>query len=127
MLTKIYGADVLDKSDCKITDLVDRASNGQEAVDIVRTANALGCTYSLIFMDCSMPILDGYESTKQIRQYHYQNNIAQPMIIACTGHTEPEYMQKAWAYEMDEVLAKPIQTDVIIAILEEMVDFYYGN
>ena len=45
------------------------------------------------------------------------------MIIACTGHAEPEYMQKAWLHKMDEIVIKPVQTDIIIAILEEMVDF----
>ena len=49
------------------------------------------------------------------------------MIIACTGHTEPEYMRKAWDSEMDEVVAKPVPTDVIIAILEEMLDYEYQN
>ena len=47
------------------------------------------------------------------------------MIIACTGHAEPEYMKKAWAHEMDEILIKPVSTDLIIAILEEMIDFQY--
>ena len=49
------------------------------------------------------------------------------MIIACTGHTEPEYIEKAWRHEMDEVVAKPVPTDVIVAILEEMVDIQYMN
>ena len=49
------------------------------------------------------------------------------MIIACTGHTEPEYMKKAWTNEMDEVVAKPVPTDVILAILEESIDFNYQN
>ena len=48
------------------------------------------------------------------------------MIIACTGHTEPEYVKKAWCLEMDEVVAKPVSTDVLIAILEEMVHFHYS-
>ena len=47
------------------------------------------------------------------------------MIIACTGHTEPEYIKKAWEHEMDEVIAKPVPTDVIITILEEMVAIEY--
>ena len=49
------------------------------------------------------------------------------MIIACTGHAEPEYMKKAWLHEMDEldeIVIKPVSTDIIIAILEEMVDFH---
>ena len=47
------------------------------------------------------------------------------MIIACTGHTEPEYIQKAFDHEMDEVVAKPVPIDVIADILEEMVSYQY--
>jgi CheY-like chemotaxis protein len=54
--------------------------------------------YGLIFMDCSMPILDGYEATDKIREYLRKNYELQPMIVACTGHTENEYIKKAWRY-----------------------------
>ena len=30
------------------------------------------------------------------------------MVVACTGHTEEEYIQKAWRHQMDEILPKPI-------------------
>ena len=35
------------------------------------------------------------------------------MIVACTGHTEEEYIKKAWAHQMDEVVAKPVSIIVI--------------
>ena len=65
----------MEKSDKRITELVDRASNGQDALDIVKNASKIECFYSVIFMDCSMPIMDGYESTKLIRQYYKKNKI----------------------------------------------------
>jgi len=49
-------------------------------------------------MDASMPILDGYQATEAIRNYVRMQNILQPMIVATTGHTEPEYIQKAWLF-----------------------------
>ena len=44
--------------------------------------------YELILMDCNMPFLDGYEATGQIRQFLYLKQQRQPIIVACTGHTE---------------------------------------
>ena len=64
--------------------------------------------YALILMDCSMPILDGYQTSKLIRKCIKNNKMHQPKIIATTGHTEEQYIQKAFDSEMNEVLPKPI-------------------
>lgn len=53
-------------------------------------------SYGLIFMDCSMPIMNGYEATDAIRTFVENKNFLQPLIVACTGHTEEEYIKKAW-------------------------------
>lgn len=45
-----------------------------------------------------MPFMDGYEASDEIRRYMKAHSIEQPMIVACTGHTEPEYIQKAWRH-----------------------------
>ena len=58
-------------------------------------------------MDCSMPIMDGYTAVDKIRKFMKNANLEQPMIVACTGHTEEEYIKKAWLYQMDEVIPKP--------------------
>jgi CheY-like chemotaxis protein len=51
-----------------------------------------------------MPIMDGYTATDKIRSL---KNIQQPMIVACTAHSETEYIKKAFRHQMDEVVAKP--------------------
>ena len=43
-------------------------------------------------MDCQMPIMDGFKATDKIRDYLRVQNLLQPKIIACTGHTEEEYI-----------------------------------
>ena len=46
----------------------------------------------------------------------------QPVIIACTGHTEEEFIQKAWRHNMDEVVGKPTNFDTLKEIMEEIID-----
>ena len=53
-------------------------------------------SYGLIFMDCSMPVMNGYEASREIRSFLKSNHFMQPMIVAITGHTEDEYIEKAW-------------------------------
>ena len=104
--------------------IVDQATNGMEAYKAVKMATeSKTYEYGLIFMDCSMPILDGYEASDRIRQYLRNHLAQQPMIVACTGHTEIEYIKKAWRYQMDEVVPKPANIQVIRCILDEMVEY----
>jgi hypothetical protein len=44
------------------------------------------------------------------------------MIVACTGHTEEEYIKKAWIHLMDEVVPKPTNTKIIKIILSEIIE-----
>ena len=43
------------------------------------------------------------------------------MIVACTGHVEEEYIKKAWTHEIDEVVPKPINFDILKDIIEKNV------
>ena len=45
------------------------------------------------------------------------------MIVACTGHTEEEYIKKAWLHQMDEVLPKPTNVKTIKLILNSIIDY----
>ena len=68
-----------------------------------------------------MPILDGYDATDQIREVCRKYDILQPMVIACTGHVEDEYIKKAWRHQIDEVVSKPINIDIVKEILKEII------
>ena len=48
-----------------------------------------------------MPFMDGYDSTKSIREYLYDLNINQPIITAVTGHVDDNSVEKALDYGMN--------------------------
>jgi CheY-like chemotaxis protein len=74
------------------SELCVKAFNGQEALDKVMEnveANQGNyCNFDLIFMDCNMPFMDGYEATEKIREFLHSKGLKQPIISAVTGHTE---------------------------------------
>lgn len=75
LLTKLYGEEIFEQCDSKITELQDRAINGQDALEMVEKAWAQGYAYGLIFMDCNMPIMDGYDSAKCIREFYQEKRV----------------------------------------------------
>ena len=97
-----------------VNEMVHEANNGQDAVNKVESNHIHNkSSYGIIFMDCSMPIMNGYDASVNIRKYYKKHKINQPMIVACTGHTEPGYIHKAWRYAIDEVIPKPANLNVI--------------
>ena len=46
------------------------------------------CDYGLILIDCNMPFKNGFNATEEIREYLYEMNLYQPIIIAVTGQTD---------------------------------------
>ena len=43
------------------------------------------------------------------------------MIVACTGHTEEEFIKKAWQIKIDEILQKPVNIYILQEILKEII------
>ena len=50
--------------------LIDTADNGKDCIKKIKAARANNISYSLIFMDLSMPVMDGYEATMSLRDLH---------------------------------------------------------
>ena len=71
------------------------------------------CSYELIFMDCNMPIMDGYQASEKIREYLYEKGLEQPLIIAVTGHSEQQYVKKAIFSGMNQVFTKPVKGELV--------------
>jgi PAS domain S-box-containing protein len=88
------------------------ADNGQLALDLL--ANR---TFDLIFMDCQMPVLDGYETTAAIRSRERQNGLPKQIIVALTAHAVAGEREKCLAAGMDDYLSKPIRHDQLANVL----------
>lgn len=94
---------VLTKLDC----IVDTAENGQIAVD-----KFIQNKYDLIFMDCQMPVLDGLEATRKIRDLEIltQTHIK---IFALTANTVEDALNECISSGMDDCLSKPINKKLL--------------
>ncbi len=92
------------------------ADNGRIAIDMLKEFSA----YDVILMDISMPEMDGYETTKYIR-----NNFPSPIkdipIIAMTAHAFKKNAQKCFDIGMDEFVAKPINPNVLFKKLNKIL------
>lgn len=94
----------------------DLASNGQEALEVLTSNPKM---YTMIFMDCQMPIMDGYEATKQIRaNKSMQFNVDIP-IIAITANAMTGDKDKCLAAGMDDYLEKPILLKHLDVMIEK--------
>ena len=99
------------------------AVNGQEAVDAVRTAIESGAPYDLIYLDLMMPVMDGQEALKLIRQLESEAGGAADQgakIIIGTGLKDGKTIMTAFREQCDAYLVKPIDR---AKFLEHLKDF----
>ena len=83
---------------------VSLACNGQEAIEAFESGN-----YDLIFMDIQMPVMDGIEATKRIRDLERGSGSAGRIpILALTAHAVKEYIDACLQAGMDDYLIKPV-------------------
>lgn len=106
---------MLKKLNCNIT----LAENGQLAIDILNT-HGQGY-FKAVLMDCQMPVMDGFDATKAIRNGLAGDKHKDIKIIALTANAMDADKQRCFAAGMDDYLSKPIQLDFLKDKLEQYI------
>ncbi len=101
----------------KITDSIDIANNGEEVIKLLKKHK-----YDIIFMDIQMPIMDGFQTTHEIRKGPIGDNPSDILIIALTAHALNQYKDECILKGMDDYLSKPIELEKLIYVLEKYFD-----
>lgn len=94
--------------------VVDEAVDGAEAVDL-----ALQQNYAVILMDVAMPVMDGVEATRSIRQLPAPN--CDVPVVALTAHDTPTDRMRCVEAGMDDYIAKPLRYAELVRALERNV------
>lgn len=89
------------------------AAHGVEALDQLEVQ-----AFDLVLMDCNMPVMDGYEASRQIRQSGRWPNLP---IVALTANAMSEERERCRAAGMSDYLAKPFRREELAALLDQWI------
>ncbi|WKT43458.1 hypothetical protein QSH57_008294 [Fusarium oxysporum f. sp. vasinfectum] len=93
----------------------DSASDGLRALECYKAQE--GC-YKCILMDISMPVMDGFEATRQIRGFEKASDLPRRHIVAISGLASKDAQEDAFANGLDLFLSKPVQLKELSRILK---------
>ena len=103
---------MLEELGCK----VDVVSDGEQAAELFEKNR-----YHLVFMDCQMPVLDGYRATQRLREIEKRRGTRTP-VVAMTAHALAGDREKCVEAGMDDYVAKPISPEVLAEVLGKWVE-----
>ena len=89
----------------------ERAKNGKEAVDMVDNS-----TYDMVLMDIKMPVMDGLEATKAIKEKH-----PELPVVALTANAFDSDRQLAMQAGCSDFLSKPVSSDLCIKTIRKFI------
>lgn len=85
------------------------AENGEEAVNAFKRS-----PFDLVFMDIEMPLMDGYEATRYLRQWEKEQELDSTPIIALTAHAFVRFRKKCMDAGCSDYLTKPVRRATLI-------------
>ncbi len=110
-INQVIISTLLEQCQCDITIV----NNGKEAVEHVSQRK-----YDLIFMDCQMPVMDGFMATEAIRAYEIEKQESNKLtIIAFTANAIQGDKDKCIAAGMDDYLSKPVEPEALAQIIKK--------
>ncbi|ABY97357.1 TPA: response regulator [Pseudomonas putida] len=92
---------------------VQLATQGAEALELLQHDD-----FDLVLMDCNMPVMDGYEASRRIRQ---SGRWPELPIVALTANAMPEERERCRAAGMNDYLAKPFRREELLALIDHWV------
>jgi signal transduction histidine kinase/ActR/RegA family two-component response regulator len=96
------------------------ASNGLEAVEVFQKSLEHGPPIDLVFMDVSMPIMNGFEATRGIRQLEKDAGVAACRVVVLTGLSSSLSRNEAFASGTDTFLTKPVKLDIVRKLVDQI-------
>ena len=101
---------------------IEKAFNGKDAIHMMEKRNNLeehiSMHYKLVFMDFNMPVMDGRDATKKLRQLMKEGKIVETKIVGCTAFNSKEDIQAGLHSGMKEILTKPVVKEKLIDLLK---------
>jgi CheY-like chemotaxis protein len=102
---------------------IDFAENGQEAVN-----KFIHVKYDFILMDCMMPIMDGLEATKKIREIEKETKTTDPILIfALTANNSENDKNKCLESGMNDFTTKPIKRETVENLVNKWISKSNSN
>ena len=96
---------------------VDVAHNGEEALEIYNRSQ-----HTLILMDCEMPVMNGFVTTKKIREKENEHNQPPKPIIALTAHAVKGAKETCMEHGMDDFISKPFTLSSLKSMLDKWLN-----
>ena len=112
--------DMLESMTFKVTDV----SSGAAAVEAVRTANANGQQFRVLYLDWRMPLMDGMETARRIRALGLT---PQPVLVMVSAYGREEMLKEAQSLGIGNVLVKPVSPSMLFDITMEALDGHHAE